>query len=164
MAAINCRPSRTLPPVSITATASSPTMKPTLAIAPSFSRVICAVLPLCTSTPSATELTGSSCCCAREAVAVASIASAIGISAARAIFRPPFRHEALSAIPCYVVARFALQHGQRGRYRGLFQLHAPIDKLSILVVCGFNGTSFLGVADVFPKLATMVGRKCSSFR
>jgi len=42
---------------------------------------------------------------------------------------------------------------------GLFLLQAPIDKLSILLVCGFNGTSFVGVADPFPKLATMVGRK-----
>jgi hypothetical protein len=47
---------------------------------------------------------------------------------------------------------------------GLFLLQAPIDKLSILPVCGFNGTSFVGVADIFPKLATMVGRKCSRFR
>jgi hypothetical protein len=31
---------------------------------------------------------------------------------------------------------------------GLFQLHAPIDKLSILLVCGFNGTWFVGVADI----------------
>jgi hypothetical protein len=46
---------------------------------------------------------------------------------------------------------------------GLFLLQAPIDKLSILLVCGFNGTSFVRVADIFPKLATMVGRKCSSF-
>jgi hypothetical protein len=46
---------------------------------------------------------------------------------------------------------------------GLFLLQAPIDKLSILLVFGFNGTSFVGVADTFPKLATMVGRKCSSF-
>jgi len=46
---------------------------------------------------------------------------------------------------------------------GLFLLQAPIDKLSILLVCGFNGTWFVGVADTFPKLATMVGRTCSSF-
>jgi hypothetical protein len=45
---------------------------------------------------------------------------------------------------------------------GLFLLQAGIDKLSILPVCGFNGTWFVGVADNFPKLATMVGRKCSS--
>ena len=47
---------------------------------------------------------------------------------------------------------------------GLFLLQAPIDKLSILPVCGFNGTSFVGVADIFPKLATKVGRKCSNSR
>src|SRR6266568_6464919 len=35
-------PSRTLPPVSMTATASSPTMKPTFPIAPAFARVISA--------------------------------------------------------------------------------------------------------------------------
>jgi hypothetical protein len=46
---------------------------------------------------------------------------------------------------------------------GLFLLQAPIDKLSILLVCGFNGTWFVGVADTFLKFATMVGRKCSSF-
>jgi hypothetical protein len=46
---------------------------------------------------------------------------------------------------------------------GLFLLQAPIDKLSILLVCGFNGTWFVGVADIFFKLATMVDRKCSSF-
>ena len=54
------RPSRTLPPVSITATASSPMTKPTLAIAPSFSRVISAVVPMCTKIPGATSLTGNS--------------------------------------------------------------------------------------------------------
>jgi quinoprotein dehydrogenase-associated probable ABC transporter substrate-binding protein len=32
---------------------------------------------------------------------------------------------------------------------GLFLLQPPIDKLSILLVCGFNGTSFAGVADFF---------------
>jgi hypothetical protein len=32
--------------------------------------------------------------------------------------------------------------------RGLFLLRAPIDKLSILAVCGFNGTSFVEVADI----------------
>ena len=41
---------------------------------------------------------------------------------------------------------------------GLFLLQAPIDKLSILLVCGFNGTSFVGGADIFLVLATMVGR------
>jgi hypothetical protein len=32
-----------------------------------------------------------------------------------------------------------------------------------LLVCGFGGTWFVGAADIFPELATMVGRKCSSF-
>src|SRR4051794_37704763 len=32
---------------------------------------------------------------------------------------------------------------------GLFLLQAPIDKLSILAVCGFNGTSLVRVADIF---------------
>jgi hypothetical protein len=48
--------------------------------------------------------------------------------------------------------------------RGLFLLQAPIDKHSILLVCGFNGTLFVEVGDTLPKLATMVDRKCSSFR
>lgn len=39
-------PSRTLPPLSITATALSPMMNPTLAIAPSFSPVMSAVWPV----------------------------------------------------------------------------------------------------------------------
>jgi hypothetical protein len=56
-------PSRTLPPESITATALS-TMKPTLAIAPSLSRVISAVSPLCTNIPGATSLTGNPWLCA----------------------------------------------------------------------------------------------------
>jgi hypothetical protein len=43
--------------------------------------------------------------------------------------------------------------------QGLFLLQGPIDKLSILFVCGFNGTSFVEVADTFSKSATMVGRK-----
>ena len=46
IAASSCCPSRTLPPVSITATALSPMMNPILAIAPSFSRVISAVTPV----------------------------------------------------------------------------------------------------------------------
>jgi hypothetical protein len=46
---------------------------------------------------------------------------------------------------------------------GLFLLRGLIDKHSILLVCGFNGTSFVGVADIFSKLATMVDRKCCSF-
>ena len=33
--------------------------------------------------------------------------------------------------------------------RGIFLLQAPIDKPSILLVCGFNGTSFAGVAHIF---------------
>jgi len=43
--------------------------------------------------------------------------------------------------------------------QGLFLLQGPIDKLSILFVCGFNGTSFVEVADTFSKSATMAGRK-----
>jgi hypothetical protein len=31
---------------------------------------------------------------------------------------------------------------------GLFLLRAPIDKHSILQVCGFNGTWFVEVADI----------------
>src|SRR4029453_9973003 len=72
---------------------------------------------LCTNMPSAMELTGNSCCCAYKAVAVASIASAARIRAARAIFPPPSYHEALSAIPCFIAVRFASQHGRRVRYR-----------------------------------------------
>ena len=41
-------PSRALPPVSITATASSPTTKPRLAASPSFASLIIAILPICT--------------------------------------------------------------------------------------------------------------------
>jgi quinoprotein dehydrogenase-associated probable ABC transporter substrate-binding protein len=32
---------------------------------------------------------------------------------------------------------------------GLFLLRAPIDKLSILPICGFNGTTFVEVVDIF---------------
>ena len=44
-AARNASPSARLPPVSITATASSPTIAPRLAMPPRFSRVISAVSP-----------------------------------------------------------------------------------------------------------------------
>jgi hypothetical protein len=59
-------PSRTLPPVSITATASLPTMNPTLAVAPSLAAVMSARAPMCTKTPRVTSVTGrgSSGCCA----------------------------------------------------------------------------------------------------
>src|SRR5215831_8467809 len=46
MASSRRRPSRTLPPLSITATALLPTTNPTLAIAPSFCRVITATAPM----------------------------------------------------------------------------------------------------------------------
>jgi len=60
-------------------------------------------------------------------------------------------------------------HGLRRSTRrrsvtGLFLLQPPIDKHSILRVCGFNGTWFVEVADIFLKLTTMAGRQCSSFR
>src|SRR5215475_8102171 len=58
MAARSCCPSKTLPPVSITATALSPMMKPRLAIAPSFSRVINAISPVKTNRPGAISRTG----------------------------------------------------------------------------------------------------------
>jgi hypothetical protein len=47
---------------------------------------------------------------------------------------------------------------------GLFLLRGPIGEHSILLIWSFNGTSFVEVADIFSKLATMVGRKCSNFR
>jgi len=40
---------------------------------------------------------------------------------------------------------------------GLFLLQAPIDKLSILFVGGFNGTSFVGVADTFFEVGNYGG-------
>jgi hypothetical protein len=57
-----------VPSVSITATASSPTMKPTLAIAPSLSAVISVIDPACTKNPAATSLTGNSGGLARASV------------------------------------------------------------------------------------------------
>jgi quinoprotein dehydrogenase-associated probable ABC transporter substrate-binding protein len=36
-------------------------------------------------------------------------------------------------------------------------LHAPIDKLSILLVCGFNGTSFVGVCRYFSEVGNHGG-------
>jgi hypothetical protein len=70
---------------------------------------------------------------------------------------------ALSAIPCFIAGYVCVAAQATRPQWGLFLLHAPIDKLSILLVCGFNGTWFVEVADIFPKSATMVGRKCSSF-
>jgi len=62
------------------------------------------------------------------------------------------------------VARFAPQHRPQFRYGDYSLLRAPIGEHSILQVCGFNGTSFVEVADILLTLATMVGRTCSSFR
>src|SRR5262245_18814720 len=59
MAAASRRPSATLPPVSITATASSPTMKPTLAMAPALAEAITAPAPWWMNTPAAISVTGS---------------------------------------------------------------------------------------------------------
>src|SRR5215510_459131 len=58
-AAASWRPSATLPPVSITATAASPTMKPTLAMAPALAGVITAAAPWWMNTPGAISVTGS---------------------------------------------------------------------------------------------------------
>jgi len=108
------------------------------------------------------ELTGNSCCCAGEAVAEASIASATTVNAARAIVQPPSNQEARSEISGFI--EFGLRRNTDGESAmGLFLLQPPIDKLSILLVCGFSGTWFVGAADIFLKLATMVDRKCSSF-
>ena len=61
IAARSLRPSRTLPPVSITATALLPMTNPTLAIAPSFSAVMSARAPVWTKTPLATSVTARGC-------------------------------------------------------------------------------------------------------
>jgi hypothetical protein len=63
----------------------------------------------------------------------------------------------------FIAAMFASQQGGE-LPMGLFLLHAPNDKHSIFAVCGFNGTSFVEAADILPKLATMVDRKCRSSR
>jgi len=65
------------------------------------------------------------------------------------MFRPPSHHEALSAIPRFVAGYVCAAAQATNPLRGLFLLRAPIDKLSILPVCGFNGTSFVEVADIF---------------
>jgi hypothetical protein len=44
---------------------------------------------------------------------------------------------------------------------GLFLLRALVDKHSILLVCDFNGTSFVEVVDIVCGLATIASRKCS---
>jgi hypothetical protein len=65
----------------------------------------------------------------------------------------------------YISSRLCLRRSKAANFQwGLFLLHAPNDKHSIFAVCGFNGTSFVEVADILPKLATMVDRKCSSSR
>ncbi|MFZ5714595.1 MAG: hypothetical protein ACOY3N_17390 [Bradyrhizobium sp.] len=77
--------------MSITATASSPTMKPTLAMSPSFSRLIRAMIPECTKIPGATSLTGNSAAPARAIVAVPSRNKAAIIEAMRDTFLPQFK-------------------------------------------------------------------------
>src|SRR6187551_1192529 len=105
------------------------------------------------------ELTGNSCCCAGEAVAAASIATATRMNAARAIFQPPSDQEALSEILGFI--GFSLRRNtEGGSAMGIFLLQPPIDKLSIL----FSAASAEPVSSespiIFSKLATMVGRKC----
>jgi hypothetical protein len=57
---------------------------------------------------------------------------------------------------------FAPQHG--GEFAGIILLRAPIDKLSILLVGDFNGTSLVEVVDSFFGLATTASPVCSSFQ
>ena len=97
-------PSRKLPPVSITATASSPTMKPTLAMSPSFSRVISAMVPECKKIPGATSLTGNSAVPARASVMSPSRDKAAITRAMRDTFPPQFKG----------LRRIALQQGKAG--------------------------------------------------
>jgi len=60
-----------------------------------------------------------------------------------------------AATQCFIVRRST---------GGIFLLRGLIDKHSILLICGFNGTSFVEVVDIFCGLATIASRKCSSFQ
>jgi hypothetical protein len=57
-----------------------------------------------------------------------------------------------------------LRRSTGDEFAGIFLLRALIDKHSILPICGFNGTSFVEVVDIFCDLATIASRKCSSFQ
>ena len=90
-------------------------MKPTLAIAPSFSRVISEVVPPCTKTPGAISSTGNGCCCAGAKVGAPSRASATMSQTRRAIFLPPSHHDSdLDNVMRRRRDWFAPQHARRG--------------------------------------------------
>jgi hypothetical protein len=80
-------------------------------------------------------------------------------------------HISASVSPRRAIGNSTLRRGQvcvaaqaTNALPGLFLLRGPIGEHSILFICGFSGPSFVEVVDIFLKLATMVGRKCSSFR
>src|SRR3954467_7451070 len=73
-------------------------MKPTLAVSPSFSRVISAMVPECTKIPGATSLTGNSAAAAHASVVFTNRDKAAITRAMRNTFPPQF--EGLRALHC----------------------------------------------------------------
>src|ERR1700747_3271284 len=163
-AASSSRPSRTLPPVSMTATALSPTMKPTLAMAPSFSRVISATAPICTKTPVAISLTGNCCSlsgkssrCAYATMDVQSVANDTRIKKRRTMTLPPFRRDVIR----HDVITEAFQRTGCVAARATTEialpspLHASRHEHSILSKSHRCRTSVRVIADMFGRFATM---------
>src|SRR5215510_5235145 len=115
-AAASWRPSATLPPVSITATAASPTMKPTLAMAPALAGVITAAAPWWMNTPGAISVTGSGSgagCAWLRAVAHASM-----IALARCLYGRPGIRACYTDGPVERIATRGIRRAAHGAGRG----------------------------------------------